>query len=144
MYHSAVGRGTGISIRATTGGENGLVVLGYHTNRKRIHEAIVRLTTWIKAESDAREVFNNNLVEKYNNMESELIRIREESKKTSSENIQAIKEEFKKSHSDNTKEINIPETEIFDQKIVMAGDPELSIKQDHIVNDNPAVKGQNT
>ena len=31
MYHSAVGRGTGISIRATTGGKNGLVVLGYHS-----------------------------------------------------------------------------------------------------------------
>ena len=31
MYHSAVGRGTGISIRATTGGKDGLVVLGYHS-----------------------------------------------------------------------------------------------------------------
>ena len=98
----------------------------------------------IKAESEAREVFNKSLLAKYTDMESELISIREESKKNSSANIQVIREECKKSHFDNTKEINIPETEIFDQEIVMAGDQELSIKQDHIVNDNPAVKGQDT
>ena len=51
------------------------------SNRKRIQEAIIRLTTWIKAESEAREVFNKSLLSKYNDMESELISIREESKK---------------------------------------------------------------
>ena len=129
------------------------------SNRKRIQEAIIRLTTWIKAESEAREVFNKSLLAKYNDMESELISIREESKKAYSENIQAIREEsknnhlenthaireeLKKSHSNNIQEINIPKTEIIDQKIVMAGDPELSNKQNYIVNDNPAVKGQDT
>ena len=114
------------------------------SNRNRIHEACVRLTTWIKAESDAREVFNSDLVAKYNKMELDLIKVREESTKTSSANIQVVREECKKSHFDNTKETNIPETEKFNQKIVMAENQELSINQDNIVNDNPAVKGQDT
>ena len=75
-------------------------------NRNRVHEACVRMTTWIKAESVAREVFNNKLVEKYNKMELDLVKVREESTKNSSENTQSIREECKKSHFDNANKNN--------------------------------------
>ena len=113
-------------------------------NRKRVQSSVEKLSDWLKAEATARETFNVRLVEKYNKMELDLIKIREESTKNPSENIHPIREECKKSHSDNEIKVNIPDTKEFCQKITLAEKQELSIEQNNVVNDYPAVKGQDT
>ena len=102
------------------------------------------MATWIKAESAARELFNNGLLEKYNKLESGLSKFREESTENSSANIQLVREECKKPHYDNAKEAYIPEAENINQNIVMAGKQEPPATQNTIINDNPAVNNHDT
>ena len=84
-------------------------------NRNKVHKACERMSTWIKSESTAREVFNNDLVEKCNKIELSLSEFREKSTKNSSANIQLVREECKKTHLDRDNKIDIPETEICSQ-----------------------------
>ena len=41
------------------------------SNRKKVDEAIIRLSNWNKAESEAQKVFNKNLMAKCKDMESD-------------------------------------------------------------------------
>ena len=109
-------------------------------NRKNIQNECERISDWIKNESSAREMFNNGIMEKYNQIELSMNQLREESKKNSLPSVQLIREECKKPHFGNLKEAHIPETE--NCKISMAGNKSAS--QDTIINDNPAVNIKNT
>jgi hypothetical protein len=120
------------------------VVQKNEVNRKRILSTIENMSNCIKAEASAREEFNDRLVEKHNKLELDLIKIREESTKQFPEISQTIREECKKSHPDIKKEITIPETKAFCQKISLAEKQEPTIDQCYVNNDNPAVEGQVT
>ena len=122
-----------IKLKNTSANEN-------EDNRNNIQNECERISNWIKNESSARELFNDGMIEKYNQIELNMNQLREESKKNSLPIVQHIREECKKPHFGNLNEAHIPETE--NCKISMAGNKSAS--QDTIINDSPAVNIKDT